>query len=251
MKKLLLVSVMAGVLSACANNATDDMEERIEAFATLQQERENLEQEKREQEIDAAPAWVLQPPQPDATGMYGVGIAQSKRLGHGLKSARLQAEFSLASMYRQELSGSERTYEQGGSDGDVTNQTTFLIDKIVDAVPVVGYQIIEQVVKPIGGMNNVYVLLKLPYDQFNKVLEAEKAKALNKDVQIAFDDLERRLDKRRTQKQEEIDADFTREQKALKNRADILKQQSESVMDDSEQIDKAENDGLSPYDVIF
>jgi hypothetical protein len=249
MKKLLLVSVIAGLLGACANNAEEKMEARIEAFATIQQERENLEQEKREQEIDAAPEWVLHPPQPDATGMYGVGIAQSKRLGHGLKSARLQAEFALASMYKQELSGSERAYEQGGSDGDVTTQTTFLIDKIVDAVPVVGYQIIDQVIKPISGINNIYVLLKLPYDQFNKVLEAEKAKALNKDVQIAFDDLERRLDKRRTQKQEEINADFTREQEALKNRADILKQQSESVMDNDKQAN--ENAGLSPYDTIF
>ena len=96
-------------------------------------------------------------------------------------------------------------------------------------MPVVGYQVIEQVVKPIAGVNNVYVLLKLPYDQFNKVLEAEKAKALNKDVQIAFDDLERRLDKRREQKQSEANARFSREQEALKNRADILKPQSEAT----------------------
>jgi hypothetical protein len=231
MKKKILVCIVASIISGCANSPGEDVAERIEAINEAVLDQEELEQEKREKEIDSAPDWVLQPPQPDATGMYGVGIAQSKGLGHGLKAARLQAEFALASMYKQELSGSERAYEQGGSDGDVTTQTTFLIDKIVDAVPVVGYQVIEQIVEPIAGVNNVYVLLKLPYDQFNKVLAAEKAKALNKDVQIAFDDLERRLDKRRTQKQEEADAKFSREQEALKNRADILKQQSEIGQD--------------------
>lgn len=236
MKKLLLVSVIAGVLGACANSPTEDMEDRLEIITEVQHDRQALEQEKREQEIDAAPDWVLKPPVADSTGMYGVGIAQSKQLGHGLKSARLQAEFALASMYKQELSGSERAYEQGVSDGDVTTQTTFLIDKIVDAVPIVGYEVIEQVVKPIGGMNNVYVLLKLPYDQFNKVLAAEKAKALNKDVQIAFDDLERRLDKRRVQKQAELEASFSREQEALKNRADILKQQNENSTNEDKLI---------------
>lgn len=103
-------------------------------------------------------------------------------------------------------------------------------------MPIVGYEVIEQIVKPISGMNNIYVLLKLPYDQFNKVLAAEKAKALNKDVQIAFDDLERRLDKRREQKQAEIDANFSREQEALKNRADILKQQNESSTNEEKLI---------------
>ena len=229
MKKLLLVIVISGILAGCSNSPSDNVAERIEAVKEAHVDRVALEQEKRKKEIDTAPDWVLMPPQPDATGMYGVGIAQSKQLGHGLKSARLQAEFALASMYKQELSGSERAYEQGNSNGDVTAQTTFLIDKIVDAVPIVGYQVIEQVVKPIAGVNNVYVLLKLPYDQFNKVLEAEKAKALNKDVQIAFDDLERRLDKRREQKQSEANARFSREQEALKNRADILKQQSEAT----------------------
>ncbi|MCI2285921.1 LPP20 family lipoprotein [Colwellia sp. MSW7] len=246
MKKILLVSVVASVLSGCANSPGEDVAERIEAINEAVLDQEELEQEKREKEIDAAPDWVLQPPHPDATGMYGVGIAQSKRLGHGLKSARLQAEFA-ASMYKQELSGSERAYEQGGSDGDVTTQTTFLIDKIVDAVPVVGYQVIEQIVKPIAGVNNVYVLLKLPYDQFNKVLADEKAKALNKDVQIAFDDLERRLDKRRTQKQEEADAKFSREQEAIKTRADILKQQSESEIIETSQ----DASNLSPLNSLI
>ena len=255
MKKLVLVSVVAGMLSACANSPAEDMAERMadveEARMDIEQAREELEQEKREQEIDAAPDWVLTPPQPDATGMYGVGIAQSKRLSHGLKSARLQAEFALAGMYKQELSGSERAYEQGGSDGEVTTQTTFLIDKIVDAVPIVGYQVVEQVVKPIRGLNNIYVLLKLPYEQFNKVLAAEKAKALNKDVQIAFDDLERRLDKRRAQKQSEIDADFSREQEALKNRSDILKQQTQSVTGEAKEVEaQATDTALTPQSVV-
>ena len=96
------------------------------------------------------------------------------------------------------------------------------------------------------------MLLKLPYDQFNKVLAAEKAKALTKDVQIAFDDLERRLDKRRAQKQGEIDADFSREQEALKNRSDILKQQTQSVTSEVKEVE-AQTTGmaLTPQSVVY
>jgi len=214
------------VLSGCSSSPNEELYDRLAELEEMQSERQKtrneIEQEKREQEIEIAPTWVLSPPTSDATGVYGVGIAESKKLSHGLKSARLQAEFALAKMFKQELSGSERAFEQGNSEGDVTTQTTFLIDKLVDAVPVVGYEVVEQKVVPIDGVNNVFVLLKMPYDEFNKVLQAEKAKELDKKVQASFDDLERRLDKRRTQKSDETDALFQREQEAMKNRSELL-----------------------------
>jgi hypothetical protein len=163
--------------------------------------------------------------------MFGVGVSESKSLSHGLKAARLQAEFQLAKLYKQELSGSERAFEQGDSDGNVTTQTTFLIDKLVESVPIVGYDVVEQIVKPAQGKHSVYVLLKLPYDQFNKVLQQERAKTLDSKVQASFDDLERRLDKRRAQRLEEENMKFEQKQEAMKNRADILTQGSESPTD--------------------
>ena len=65
---------------------------------------------------------------------------------------------------KQELSGSERAFERGDSEGNVATQTTFLVDKIVDAVPVIGYDVIEQKMTPVEGVYETFVLLKLPYD---------------------------------------------------------------------------------------
>ncbi|MDC8832971.1 hypothetical protein [Alteromonas gilva] len=232
MKKTLLLTVVTGLfLGGCASSNGDlanRLEELEEQRLDVQEAREEVMQEQREEEIEAAPDWVLEPPQSDGTGMYGVGIAKSKSLSHVIKAARLQAEFDLAKMYKQELSGSERAFERGNSDGDVVTQTEFLIDKLVDSVPIVGYEVIEQVVKPIRGVNHAYVLLKLPFDAFNKVLQQERNKTLDKTVRASFDDLERRLDKRRKQVESEKLAQFNREQEALQNRAEIIRKQSEA-----------------------
>jgi len=44
--------------------------------------------------------------------------------------------------------------------------------------------------------------LKLPFEEFNKVLQQQQASTIDSMVQRSFDDLERRLDKRRAQKLE-------------------------------------------------
>lgn len=233
MKKLLaalpLVLVM---LSGCSTSPDEAMAERLKALEDANKEiraKRNMEEQAlRNEELDAAPSWYLSPPDSDGTGFYGVGYSKSKNMGHALKAARLQAEFALAKMYRQELSGSERAFERGNSEGDVVTQTTFLIDKIVDAVPVVGYSVIEQKMTPVNGVYETFVLLKLPYDEFNKVLQSQRERELDKTVQASFDDLERRLASRRTAREQESQAAFEREQEAIKNRADIIQKATES-----------------------
>ena len=192
---------------------------------------ENL-QEQKEEQLGITPEWYVSPPAPDSNGFYGVGYSQSKHLGHALKSAKLQAEFELAKMYKQELSGSERSYQQGNDGGDISAQTTFLIDKIVDAVPVVGYTVVEQKVIPVAGVYQAFVQLKLPYDEFNRVLQSQKAEETNKRVQLAFDDLERRLNNRRTQKEEGRALQHKRDLETMKVRAELLNQKAEAVKDD-------------------
>lgn len=233
MKKLTIAALtLAALLSGCSSSPNQELLDKIAALEEqkreIQEDREELAQDRLEEELDEVPDWVLEPPQPDATGFYGVGVAKSKLLSHGLKAARLQASFDLAKMYKQELSGSERAFERGDAEGNVSSQTTFLIDNLVRSVPVVGYQIIEQKVVPMRGVNNVYVLLKLPYEEFNKVLLQEKAKTMDQTVQAAFDDLERRLDKRRAQAQEDEQRQFDREQEALQRRADIINDSTET-----------------------
>lgn len=231
LKKLLVVTVTGAILSGCASSPTDELYDRLEAMEERQQDLQEQyaehEQERREAEIDAMPAWILEPPQADSTGVYGVGMSKSKSAQFGLRAARLDAEFQVAKMFNQELSGSERSFAQGDTEGNVTTQTRFLIDKIVDAVPVVGYDVVEQVIIPVDGVDHSYVLLKMPFEEFNRVLKAQKTKALDVKVQASFDDLERRLDKRRAQLAEQEQRIFEREQEAIKNRSDILQAQGD------------------------
>lgn len=224
--KLISTSLLAVVMAGCSS--TDDVSERIAALESAQQariaEQKELAQERAEEQLNAAPDWYLAPPAADATGFFGVGYARSKNLGHGVKSARLQAEFDLAKMYKQELSGSERAFERGDSEGNVTTQTTFLIDKIIDAVPIIGYTVIDQQVSPIGGIYEAFVLLKLPYSEFNKVLQDQRKGEIDTTVQAAFDDLERRLKDRRAEKEAALDADHERNIEMMQQRQKMLSQ---------------------------
>jgi hypothetical protein len=226
LQRLSIVTLVASTLFACSSN--DDVTQRIQELEDANKERiaayNEEQQEAREAELEIVPKWYLSPPDSDATGFYGVGYAKSKNLGHGLKAARLQAEFSLAKMYQQELSGSERAFERGDSEGNVTSQTTFLIDKIIDAVPVVGYQVVEQKMTPLNGVYEAFVLLKLPYDEFNRILQDQKKGEIDNTVQQAFDDLERRLTSRRAQKEAERQAAHQRELESIEARNATLQQ---------------------------
>lgn len=151
--------------------------------------------------IDSLPSWAKTPPKPDGIGMFAVGIADSDNLQIAIQKAQLQAEFGLAKMYQQELSGSERLYNTDNASG-ASVQFQGLIDKLVQRVPVVGFTVKEQKISAVNGKFQVLTLLQLPYDEFNQVLKNQKAKEQTKDMKDAFEDLERRLEKRRLEGKE-------------------------------------------------
>ena len=167
-------------------------EDRAE-FADERNERENL---RLNNKLEQVPEWATSPPRPDETGMYAIGIGESKKLRTSINSAKLQAEFGLAKISKQELSGQERSFEQDNGGELVTEQYTAIIDKLVERVSVVGYEVVEQETLVIEGKYHTFTLLKLPFEQFNKVLSEQRRLAKNDMISGAFDDLEKRLDKR-------------------------------------------------------
>lgn len=205
MKKLLLAITITSVLTGCASNPTAQSiaKDEAKAFAVkaeLAAEKAKIKQDKAESYINNLPSWVLEPPKPDSEGVYGIGIAESESLNLAMKKARLNAQFELAKNYKQELSGSERSYEQdNGSTGGLTREYTSLIDNLVDSVEVVGYRVIEQEVYPIDGKMNAFVLVKLPYDKYNEMLKNKKEESNDEKIKAAFDDLQQRLDKRQSE----------------------------------------------------
>ena len=207
--KLALVATTLGLaVTGCSSTPTSaDIAKREAQAQEVRQEAalEKMahEQKLAEQMLKAVPGWAINPPKPDAEGVYAVGMADSKKLNTALKKANLEAQFALAKAYQQELSGSERSYNQDNGEIGMTAQYTQLIDTLVDSVPVVGFRVIEQEVIPLQGRMNAYVLMKLPYDQFNTMIQQKKTQAASTDIKNAFEELEQRLEKRRQGHMEE------------------------------------------------
>ena len=134
----------------------------------------------------------------------------------------LDAEFGLAKLYKQELSGSERSYVKENGNRGAESQYSSLVDKLVARVPVVGYEVVKQDVKSIHGQFQSWILLKLPYEQFNKVLQEQKAEAFDKSVKDAFDDLETRVRTRVAERAAERKADQDARRQELESRANLV-----------------------------
>ena len=211
-----IASVASIALIGCASKPTAESVQKDQLKAEeLRAKADATKAEKRQAQnqvfIEAIPQWALQPPNPDASGMYAVGSAESQSLSVAQKKAMLDAEFGLAKQYRQELSGSERSFTQERNDQSLSSQYTQLIDKLVTRVPVVGFEVVKQEVRSIQGTFHSWILLKLPYAQFNKVLQEQRAEAVEVTVQKAFDDLDRRLKERAAERLQE-----QRDQQALR-----------------------------------
>ncbi|MFK5893929.1 MAG: hypothetical protein QM504_11975 [Pseudomonadota bacterium] len=188
--KLILTFMLSVLLIGCANNVSQNrqvIEERQQAL-------EELKNDAIEDHIDELPGWVTDTHEPDDVGIYAVGMGESFDLSLAMKKARLEAEFNLAKAYAQELSGTEKIF----SSEKFRAGTRFegVIEKIVDKVPVVGYKVIEQKVKAIRGKYAVFVLMQLPYEEFNVILNQKNESVISKEMDAAFKELERRLDKR-------------------------------------------------------
>ncbi|MGJ8674343.1 MAG: hypothetical protein ACSHWP_00210 [Pseudoalteromonas sp.] len=213
---ILIIFVGITILSGCSSTVNEDIvrqqmeleKQRLE----MEKERIKIAQEKRNEEIKAVPSWALSPPNADQTGFYAVGISQSEQLAFAIKKAKMQAEFELAKQYKQILSGSERLFEKEDNAGKLQSQTQVLIDKIVYEVPLVGYEVVKQEIKVIEDMHVSYILLKLPFDQFNKVLQQQKLDTTDITAKQAFAEFEARLQNR---KQQELDRNVRLEQHAI------------------------------------
>ena len=189
--------------------------------ANIVQQKEDRQQDRLESELDKTPAWALHPIRPDATGMYAVGMADSISIRVAVNEARLRAEFGLAKLYKKELTGNERDFQRDSGGDDIRVQYQKLIDELVQA-SIVGEEIVKQEVHPINGRVHAWVLMKLPYDEFNKVLKEQRMQTRDKAIQSAFDDMERRLDKRRKQAVEDAKAQHDMKMDEVKVRNDLL-----------------------------
>ncbi|MBU6993984.1 LPP20 family lipoprotein [Ferrovum myxofaciens] len=210
-KKVIALCVLSAlvVLSGCSS--TNSMKETaadeaaaVKIHTQAAADQRAAEQKRLETNISKIPEWAIQAPPPDDNGVYAVGIGESDKIRLAIRKAMLDGEYGLAKNYNQLLSGSERQYSQANSGDYSQSQYTQLIDSLVSQVPIVGFEVIHQNVRPVDGAYTAYVLLKLPYNQVNRVLQERGASASSEDIKHSFDELSGRLNKLQKQNAQQV-----------------------------------------------
>ena len=155
-----------------------------------------LTEQLQDQLDEVVPSWYLEPPKMDATGVYGVGTAHTKRSQPYRAQGQIAGDLQAAKVFKMEMSGQERSMSHDvGEEGDVAERTELLIDALVARVPVSGYDIVKTEVKPYDGQFHAFVLAKIPFDEFNRILKKNKD-AMKGEFDGAFEALEKRINER-------------------------------------------------------
>lgn len=202
MNKLLLTGsfLAVSILAGCSGqpSASDLAEDQAKAEMIrfkAKMEMDELKQKKLKAELAEYPKWTVSPPRNDATGVFGVGVGVDSNIRIAQQKAKLRAEYEVAKHFKQLLSGSEKDYAVSVSDNTISQKYTQAIDKLVAEVPVVGYDVVQHEVKGINGATHSFVMIKMPYEEFNTALQALRGNDQAAGFDEAFSELERRIDK--------------------------------------------------------
>lgn len=194
MKTLTITTIlMAFSLSGCTSTPqtkVEVMEDQIKA----EKVKNEAAQEKAEHLVSTIPSWVLEPPQ-SSSGVYGVGIGESRNLDIAIKKSNLNAQFELAKSLGQEISGNEQNYTSESST-KTTTQYTQLIDSLVDSIPMNGFETVEHEMITIDGKFTSYRLMHLSYKQIERSLNLASKETEQAEIKAAFIELEERLEQR-------------------------------------------------------
>lgn len=200
MKFPMIASVLSVlVMTGCASNPSAlDLAERqaeLEAQrAELLAEKLERQNEKLEDSLDNVPGWAIQPPQPDVTGIYGVGIAESSNVAVVMKKARLQAEFELAQQMQQEISGLEQQFTEDGTGNEANLRFESAVERFVNSVEIAGQEVVEQDINVAEGKYNGYVLMRLSFDSMERMLEQRNSMEGYDRMKAAFKQLRERIE---------------------------------------------------------
>jgi hypothetical protein len=173
MRKVMMLPALALVpvlLMGCSSSPIDKALKQEAKIHERLQEREvelaKLRIRAGEEQLDSLPAWVLSKPRPDGSGMYGVGIGESPDLTNAIRKSNLQARYDVAKEVNMELSAEDTMV--GSSD----SQYRYIINSFIDRVNLAGVDDISREIQAGPRGYRVYTLVKLPYREFNRALDA-------------------------------------------------------------------------------
>lgn len=193
MKKVIGIIVVAGVLTGCSSTsermAIAKEEYEIHQMRVEASERQTEREMKlMESELKSTPSWAVEPPRPDETGFYGVGIGTDSDLALAIRKSNLQAQYELAQNISSELAGEDTMNGMGD------NEYRFIINNFVDKVDVTGTELVRREVVVVSDGYRVFTLNKLPYAEFNRVLQDQAATPERETLEQSYDRLMQRVE---------------------------------------------------------
>lgn len=194
-------SILAVALLAAGCSSKPTAQSILKQEAALQEGRDaaaarriEARNDEGRKQIARLPDWVTSPPRADGEFVYAVGSGVSARYDLARQKAVLGAEFNLAKQYKQALSGSEQMYQRdNGGIAGAQERYTLLIDRLVDRVHLVGQEVVSSEAYMEAGRMQVWVLVKLSFDELERVLARQRSASVNADIDAQFEKLELRL----------------------------------------------------------
>jgi len=152
-----------------------------------EQQRLDKKQALLEREAKEIPDWVISPPKADAQGVYGVGLGSDADVLTAMRKAKLQGLYELAKSMNAEMSGEDTM--TGSGEG----QYRYIVSLFVNKVNVAGTELVRQEVKPVNGVFKTYVLMRLPFAEFNHALNAERTSSQKTELEESYNRLMKRI----------------------------------------------------------
>lgn len=196
MSRIALTIAIALTLAGCASRQeklAEELRDRERVMRDLEEDRREWAQDDAKHEIRRIPDWALEPaPSPDSTGVYAVASANSDDAQLAIRKAHLQAQYDLGRTLNSAVSGMERLHstDNGGTSNRSYSQA---VQSLVDWTDVTGAEIVKQEIVPIHGRFHAAVMLKLPFEAANQVLQERRRQSATSDQRRAFDDLQKTL----------------------------------------------------------
>ena len=184
LKMLAAVSLSLVLLHGCASTP-EDVAREIQAD----------NKEAANEIIELAPDWFLQPRNEVSEGFYAAGTGLSEDLMRARQEAELMAEYNLAKLSTQTISGLEQYFSNSqGADSFVKN-SKIVIEKVIAETDVSGYQLKNSSVHEEKGMFRYYVEVFYPRSVFNKRVKDRLVSAgvVEDQAQKAIEDLRDRV----------------------------------------------------------
>jgi hypothetical protein len=187
---------LIGALSLVGCASQSELEQAQARFEQHQAQQRALNEQRAseaKEQINSLPEWFLTKPQPDESGIYGVGVGESESLATALRKSNLEARFNVASEISLALSAEETSI------GSRDEEYRSIVNTFVDSVDMSGTTDVDRRIQSSPSGYRIYTLLKLPYPGMNSAVAKMKsdqafAEAAREEMERSYDRLMRRVE---------------------------------------------------------